>query len=56
MPISLNLILDEELLKQIEDYRFSRRLPSRLEAIRELLRKGLGAQAGPSKGKAEGSK
>lgn len=33
----VNLPLTDELLKRIEDYRFSNRFPTRLDAIRALL-------------------
>ena len=35
------LILDEDLLNRIEDYRYENRIPSRTEAIRQLLEMGL---------------
>ena len=37
----LQLLLDEEELKAIDDWRFAHRLPSRAAALRELLRRGL---------------
>lgn len=37
----LQLLLDEEELKAIDDWRFLHRLPSRAAALRELLRRGL---------------
>ena len=37
----LQLMLDDEELKAIDDWRFENRLPSRAAAIRELLRRGL---------------
>ena len=39
----LQLMLNDEELKAIDDWRFANRLPSRAAAIRELLRRGLGA-------------
>jgi hypothetical protein len=39
----LQLMLNDEELKAIDDWRFKNRLPSRAAAIRELLRRGLGA-------------
>ena len=33
----INIIIDEELLRQIEEYRYKNRFPSRTAAIRELL-------------------
>jgi len=35
------LILDDDLLKRIEDYRFENRVNSRAEAIRRLLEESL---------------
>lgn len=35
------LILDEDMLEKIEDFRFSNRIPSRAEAIRKLIDEGL---------------
>ena len=35
------LILDDDLLKRIEDYRFENRVNSRAEAIRRLLEEAL---------------
>lgn len=37
----LQLMLDEEELKAIDDWRFENRMPTRAAAIRELLRRGL---------------
>lgn len=37
----LQLMLDLEELKAIDDWRFENRLPSRAAAIRELIRRGL---------------
>lgn len=37
----LQLMLDQEELQAIDDWRFENRLPSRAAAIRELLRRGL---------------
>lgn len=37
----LQLMLDLEELKVIDDWRFENRLPSRAAAIRELIRRGL---------------
>jgi len=35
------IVLDEDLLKLVEDYRYGRRIPNRSQAIRELIREGL---------------
>jgi hypothetical protein len=40
----LQLMLDEHELRAIDDFRFSRRMPSRASAVRELLRRGLAAE------------
>ena len=37
----LQLMLDEQELKAIDDWRFENRMPTRAAAIRELLRRGL---------------
>ena len=35
------LILDDDLLKRIDDYRYENRIPARTEAIRRLIDKSL---------------
>ncbi|MFA6139535.1 MAG: ribbon-helix-helix protein, CopG family [Hyphomicrobium sp.] len=42
----LQIMLDDEELAAIDDWRFQRRMPSRAAAIRELLRRGLQAELG----------
>lgn len=37
----LQIMLTEEELKALDDWRFARRMPSRASAVRELLRLGL---------------
>jgi metal-responsive CopG/Arc/MetJ family transcriptional regulator len=37
----LQLMLDEDELKALDDFRYAHRMPSRAAAIRELLRRGL---------------
>ena len=37
----LQIMLDDQELKAIDDWRFENRLPSRAAAIRELIRRGL---------------
>jgi len=37
----LNFVVDEELLKRIDDYRFENRINSRSEAVRSLIKEGL---------------
>ncbi len=47
----LQLLLDEEELTAIDDWRFEHRFPSRAAALRELLRRGL--LASPDHGEPE---
>jgi metal-responsive CopG/Arc/MetJ family transcriptional regulator len=39
----LQIMLENEELKAIDDFRFENRMPSRAAAVRELLRRGLAA-------------
>jgi len=39
----LQIMLTEEELAALDDWRFARRMPSRAAAVRELLRRGLSA-------------
>ncbi|MGQ0457417.1 MAG: hypothetical protein ACT4OU_10185 [Hyphomicrobium sp.] len=41
----LQIMLDEDELRVIDDFRYSFRLPSRAAAVRELLKRGLAAMA-----------
>ena len=43
-PERLQIMLTEEELKALDDWRFVRRMPSRASAIRELLKRGLAAE------------
>jgi hypothetical protein len=43
-PERLQVMLSEEELSALDDWRFRRRMPSRAAAIRELLRLGLHAE------------
>lgn len=43
----LQIMLGEEELAAIDDYRFEERIPSRAAAVRQLLRMGLEAVRGP---------
>lgn len=43
----INFVVDDELLKRIDDFRFANRINSRSEAIRRLIDEGLKA-ADPS--------
>lgn len=40
----LQIMLTEEELQAIDDWRFQRRMPTRAAAVRELLRRGLAAE------------
>jgi hypothetical protein len=40
----LQIMLTEDEIKALDDWRFSRRMPSRAAAVRELLRLGLTAE------------
>jgi metal-responsive CopG/Arc/MetJ family transcriptional regulator len=40
----LQIMLSEAELKAVDDWRFTKRMPSRAAAIRELLRRGLVAE------------
>ena len=40
----LQIMLAEDELRALDDWRFQRRMPSRAAAIRELLKRGLAAE------------
>ena len=40
-PERLQIMLDTDELRVLDDWRFARRMPSRASAVRELLRRGL---------------
>jgi hypothetical protein len=40
----LQIMLTPAEVKAVDDWRFSRRMPSRASAVRELLRRGLAAE------------
>jgi hypothetical protein len=40
----LQIMLTEEELAALDDWRFAKRMPSRASAIRELLKRGLAAE------------
>jgi len=40
----LQIMLTEDERKALDDWRFTRRMPSRAAAVRELLRRGLAAE------------
>lgn len=44
----LQIMLDDEELKALDDFRYSNRMPSRAAAVRELLRRGLAAVGFPN--------
>ena len=43
-PERLQIMLTEEELAALDDWRFQRRMPSRAAAVRELLKRGLAAE------------
>jgi metal-responsive CopG/Arc/MetJ family transcriptional regulator len=47
----VNVLFDDALLKQIEEYWHANRIPSRTEAIRVLVKAGLGKKPAKKKGK-----
>lgn len=40
----LQIMLSQDELRAVEDWRFEKRMPSRAAAVRELLRRGLAAE------------
>ncbi|HSV01734.1 MAG TPA: hypothetical protein VLI41_00885 [Phenylobacterium sp.] len=40
----LQIMLSEDELSALDDWRFARRMPSRAAAVRELLKRGLAAE------------
>ena len=40
-PERLQIMLNDDELRALDDWRFARRMPSRAAAVRELLRRGL---------------
>ena len=43
-PERLQIMLTQEELAALDDWRFARRMPSRAAAVRELLKRGLQAE------------
>ena len=43
-PERLQIMLTEQELAALDDWRFQRRMPSRAAAVRELLKRGLAAE------------
>ena len=52
----LQIMLNPDELKLVDDWRFQRRMPSRASAIRELLKRGLAAEGFASAGAGAKSK
>lgn len=52
----LQIMLNDEELKALDDWRFAKRMPSRASAIRELLRHGLATLGTESAGAGAKSK
>jgi hypothetical protein len=44
-PERLQIMLTEDELSALDDWRFQRRMPSRAAAVRELLKRGLAAES-----------
>ena len=40
----LQIMLDSQELKALDDWRFQKRMPSRASAVREIIRRGLAAE------------
>src|ERR1700742_3906914 len=51
----LQIMLDDGELKALDDFRYQNRMPSRAAAVRELLRRGLGAVGYPDFADGSGS-
>ncbi len=43
----LQIMLSEDELKIVDDFRFKERMPSRAAAVRELIKRGLAAEGYP---------
>jgi len=52
----LQVMLTEDELAALDDFRFRQRMPSRAAAIRDLLRRGLGVEHGVAVGRGSRSK
>ena len=52
----LQIMLSEDELSALDDWRFSRRMPSRASAVRELLKRGLAAEGFSLAGRGRKSK
>jgi len=51
----LQIMLEADELRAVDDFRFANRMPSRAAAVRELLRRGLGVAGSVSDGGARRS-
>ena len=54
-PERLQIMLNPEELKAVDDFRFQTRMPSRAAAVRELLKRGLAAEGFESSGPSGGT-
>jgi hypothetical protein len=54
--VQIPLLLDEEILQAIEDYRFATRASTRMEALRSLIRLGLETHKRGDKGARRGQR
>jgi len=52
----LQIMLTDEELAALDDWRFSRRMPSRAAAVRELLKRGLASEGLETDGRRSKSK
>ena len=52
----LQIMLTDDELKAVDDWRFKTRMPSRASAVRELLKRGLAAEGFDSANRATKSK
>ena len=51
----LQIMLSDEELAALDDFRFRNRMPSRASAIREILRRGLGVNGASAKARSKSS-
>jgi len=49
----ISIVLDEETLKQVEDFQYDNRIPSRSKALNEIIRLGIERLENESKGNEE---
>jgi len=43
------LVMEEDLMQRIEDFRYENRIPTRSEAVRQLIKRGLPKSKKPKK-------